>query len=104
MREVVWILYVDGISMCLCIDLRGYVRILGAPSAPSGFLSDVCFLLISLWQMLQIQTCVRVCFGPGFVSTSPAFNSISASQPSGPLGRPAQKTVETGPHCGEQEG
>ena len=31
--EVVWILYVDGISMCLCIDLRGYVRILGAPSA-----------------------------------------------------------------------
>ena len=36
LREVVWILYVDGISMCLCIDLRGYVRILGAPSAPSG--------------------------------------------------------------------
>ena len=34
--EVVWILYVDGISMCLCIDLRGYVRILGAPSALSG--------------------------------------------------------------------
>ena len=22
LREVVWILYVDGISMCLCIDLR----------------------------------------------------------------------------------
>ena len=36
LREVVWILYVDGISMCMCIDLRGYVRILGAPSAPSG--------------------------------------------------------------------
>ena len=36
LREVVWILYVDGISMCLCIDLRRYVRILGAPSAPSG--------------------------------------------------------------------
>ena len=32
LREVVWILYVDGISMCLCIDLLGYVRILGAPS------------------------------------------------------------------------
>ena len=36
LREVVWILYVDGISMSLCIDLRGYVHILGAPSAPSG--------------------------------------------------------------------
>ena len=36
LREVVWIVYVDGISMCLCIDLRGYVRILGAPRALSG--------------------------------------------------------------------
>ena len=57
--------------------------------------------MISLWQMWQIsqiQTCVRVCFGPGFVSTSPAFNSSCASQPAGPLGRPAPKTVETGPH------
>ena len=36
LREVVWIFYVDGISMRLCIDLCRYVRILGAPSAPSG--------------------------------------------------------------------
>ena len=66
-------------------------------------LSDVCFLVISLWQISQIQTCVRVCFGPGFVSTSPAFDSSCTSQPAGPLGRPAQKPVETGPHCGGQE-
>ena len=83
--------------MCLCIDLRGHVPILGAPSARWLHLSDVCFLLISLWQISQIQTCVRVCFGPGFVSISPAFNSSSASQPAGPLGWPAQKNGRNGP-------
>ena len=92
LREVVWILYLDGISMCLCIDLRGYVAHLRCTQCSEWLhLSDVCFLLVSLWQIAQIQTCVRVCFGPGFVSTSPAFNSSSASQPAGPLGRPAKK-------------
>ena len=51
-------------------------------------LTDICFLLTSLLQISQIQTCVCVCLGPGF----------------GALGRPAQKTVETCPHCWGQEG
>ena len=36
-------------------------------------------------------------------AATPEGNSSCASQPAGPLGRPAQKTVETGPHCGGQE-
>ena len=94
LREVVWILYVDGISMCLCIDLRGYVRILGAPSArvvaPQRCLLPSDFSVADIADP-DLCACVRVCFGPGFVSTSPVFNSSSASQPAGPLGRPAQK-------------
>ena len=80
LREVVWILYVDGISMCLCIDLEdmyaSYVHPVLRVVAPNRLCLG---LLISLWQISHIQTCVRVCFGPGFVSTSPAFNSSSAS-------------------------
>ena len=43
--------------------------------------------------MLQIQTRLCDVVGPGFVSTSPVFMRSSASQPSGPHGRLAQKTV-----------
>ena len=37
-------------------------------------LMDICFLTcFCLWQILQIQTCLCVFVGPGFVSTSPAL-------------------------------
>ena len=48
-------------------------------------LIDNCFLLCScLWQISQIQTCLCVVVGPGFVSTSPAFMRSSASDLAGP--------------------
>ena len=41
---------------------------------------DICFLpYICLWQISQIQTCLRVVVGPGLVSTSPAFMRSSGS-------------------------
>ena len=48
---------------------------------------------ICLWQISQIQTCLRVVVGPGLVSTSPAFMRNIASHPVGPHGRLAQNTV-----------
>ena len=57
-------------------------------------LIDICFLTcICLWQILQIQTCLRVVVGPGLVSTSPAFMRNIASHPAGPHGRLVQKNV-----------
>ena len=57
-------------------------------------LIDICFLTcICLWQISQIQPCLRVVVGPGLVSTSPAFMRSIASHPAGPHGRLAQKTV-----------
>ena len=54
-------------------------------------LIDIRFLTcICLWQILQIQTCLCVVVGPGFVSTSPAFMKSSASHPAGPHDRFAQ--------------
>ena len=52
----------------------------------SGVLPCIC-----LWQISQIQTCMCVVVGPGFVSTSPAFMRDSASHPAGPHGRLAPK-------------
>ena len=50
-------------------------------------LIDICFLTcIWLWQISQIQTCLRVIVGPGLVSTSPAFMRSIASQPADPHG------------------
>ena len=67
-------------------------------------LIDICLLTcICLWQISQIQTCLRVLVGPGLVSTSPAFMRSIASHPAGPLGRLAQKKV-IGPHCWGREG
>ena len=44
-------------------------------------LIDICFLTcICLWQISQIQTCLRVVVGPGLVSTSPAFMRSIAIQ------------------------
>ena len=46
---------------------------------------DICFLTcICLWQISQIQTCLREVVWPGFVSTSPAFMRSNTSQPVGP--------------------
>ena len=48
------------------------------------YLINICFLpCIGLWQISQIQTCLRVFVGPGFVSTSPAFMRSSTSHPCG---------------------
>ena len=50
-------------------------------------LIDICFLTcICLWQISQIQTCLRVVVGPGLVSTTPAFMKSSASHPARPHG------------------
>ena len=47
-------------------------------------LIDICFLpCICLWHISQIQTCLCLVVGPGFVSTSPAFMRSSASHPAG---------------------
>ena len=63
-------------------------------------LMDICFLTcICLWQISQIQTFLFKVVGPGLVSTSPAFVSSSASHPSGPHDRHAQKAVNRAPHC-----
>ena len=63
-------------------------------------LMDICFLTcICLWQISQIQTFLFRVVGPGWVSTSPAFVSNSASHPAGPHGRHAQKTVNRAPIC-----
>ena len=61
---------------------------------------DICFLTcICLWQISQIQTCLRVVFGPGLVSTSPVFMRSIASHPDGRL---APKTVIGPPLLGRE--
>ena len=55
-------------------------------------LIDICFLTcIWVWQISQIQTCLRVVVGPGLVSTSPAYMRSIASHPASPHGRLAKK-------------
>ena len=54
-----------------------------------------------MWQISQIQTCLRVVVGPGLVSTSPAFMRSIASYPAGPHGEHAPKTVIGPPLLGE---
>ena len=49
--------------------------------------------LYFLWQISQIQTCLRVVVGPGLVSTTPAFMRSISSHPAGPHSRLAQKMV-----------
>ena len=52
-----------------------------------------CYFLtcICMWQISQINTCLRVVVGPGLVSTSPAFMRSIASHPAGQHVRLAQK-------------
>ena len=60
-------------------------------------LIDICFLTcIFLWQISQIQTCLRVVVRPGLVSTLPAFMRSIASHPTGLHGQLD--------HCCGQEG
>ena len=67
-------------------------------------LIDICFIpCICSWQISQIQTCLCVVVGPGFVSKSPAF--MRSSHSTGPHHRlsPPKKTVNRGPllrECG----
>ena len=66
------------------------------------YLIDICFLLcICLWQISQIQTCLRVVVGPVFVSRSPTIMRSSASHSAGMHGRLAQKTVNRAPIAGD---
>ena len=63
-------------------------------------LIDICFLsCICLWQISQIQTCLCVVVGPGFVPTSPAFMRSRASHPVGRFGQ----NGKSGPHCWGRE-
>ena len=67
-------------------------------------LIDICFLpCICLWQISEIQTCLCVVVGHGFVSTSPVFMRNSASHLAGPHDRLAQNNGKSGPHCWERE-
>ena len=65
--------------------------------APHHYLLPPC---ICLWQISQIQTCLCVGVGPGFVSTSPAFMRSSASHPAAMHGRLAPKNGKSGPLMG----
>ena len=56
---------------------------------------DICFLpYICLWQISQIQTCLRVIVRPGILSTSPVFMRNSASHSAGPHDRLSKKNTE----------
>ena len=64
-------------------------------------LMDICILkCICLLQISQIQTRLCDVVGPGLVSTPPDFVRSSASHPSDPHGRLAQKTVNRAPIAG----
>ena len=62
------------------------------------YLMDICFLpCICLWQISQIQTCLCVVIGPGFVSTSPAFMRNSTSHSAVPYGPLSPKNCKSDP-------
>ena len=60
--------------------------------------------LMDIWFLTCICHFLLKVVGPGLVSTSPAFVSISASHPAGPQGRHAQKTVNRAPIAGGRGG
>ena len=64
-------------------------------------LMDIFFLLcICLWRISQIQTCLCVVAGSGFVLTAPVVMRSSANYPAGPHGQLAKKTVNRPPFLG----
>ena len=69
--------------------------------APYGYLllTAPC---ICLWQISQIQTCLRVVVGPGFVSISSAFMRSTTSHPVGPHVRLVPKMVNRAPIAGRE--
>ena len=82
-----------GICILFLADTcASWVHPLFNPVAHYGYLLPT-LPCICLWQISQIQTCLCVVVEPGFVSTSPTFVRSSASQPLGPHGLLAKKTV-----------
>ena len=63
--------------------------------APYGYLLPTVHLFLA-----DIQTCLFVVVGSGFVTTSSAFMRCSASYPAGPHGRLVKKTVNRAPIAG----
>ena len=60
-------------------------------------LMDISFLqCICLWNILQIQTCLCVVLGPGFVLTLPTFMRNSANHPVGVHSQLAPKNGKSG--------
>ena len=65
------------LDVCLCLNCGGVGSVGGVWCAILLHLIDICFLsCICLWQISQIQTCLCVVVGPGFVSTSPAIKRV----------------------------
>ena len=82
----------------ICILFLVDTCILGAPSVHPVALMDIGFLpCICLWHISQVQTCLCVVVGPGFVSTSPAFMRSNASNTAVPHG-PLPKNGTSGHH------
>ena len=79
----------------MCIVLRGYLHVLGAPSIKSCCTLSISASLtcIRLWYISQIQTFLGVVVGPGFASTSPAIIVSCASHPVGRMAGLPKKTV-----------
>ena len=89
--QVVLLSVCDYDVWIICVDGRVHVSVYCARRIPAHFMGtqflillhliNICYLTyICLWQISQIQTCLRVGVGPGFVSTSPAFMRRCAIQ------------------------
>ena len=88
-----------GICILLLADTcASYVHPVFNPVAPYGYLLPSVYLFMA---DIDIQTCLCVFVGPGFVS---AFMRSSASHPAVPHDRLAQKNSKSGPHCWGREG
>ena len=80
------------VQVSVYCDRRIPAHLTGTQCSILLHLIDICFLpCICLWQISQIQICLCVVVGPGFVLTSPAFMRSSASHSACP------KTVNRAP-------
>ena len=81
-----------NVLSCRCCMFMSCVHplVVFNPVAPYGYLLPNVYCL---WKILQIQSCLCVFVGPGFVSTAPVFIRSSASNPACPHGRLAPNTV-----------
>ena len=83
--------YMAGLGICIfCLadTCASKVHPVFNPVAPCGYWLPT---VICLCQISQIQACLCVVVGPGFVSTSPAFMRNIASHPAGQHGGLAPK-------------